>query len=683
VALDDGIQLDHYTVSFFSGTNIEWQKRNVYSAKISSRFVVQRKGHIMNQLSSPKDFKLPQDTINVVTTQHSEYESTDLIEAGDLLIAYLRKLEIDFVFGIPGGAIEPLYNALARSEKDGGPRPVVSRHESGAVFMADGYFRNSGKLGVCCTTTGPGATNAITGIATAYENQIPILLITAQTSLNKFGRHAFQESSDTTINTIGMFEHCTRYNTLVSHIEQLETKLVTAIMTAFGSPRGPVHLSIPLDILRHASPVSEPSYDIATLIKPPNTVDKSAVDRLSTELLSSRKTVFVLGSGCSEAVENILNTAKALNAKMVTTPDGKGLVSPYHPLFKGVLGFGGHQSANNLLASKEVELVVAVGTTISEWTSNGWDKETLLSDRLIHIDATQANLIRSPMARLHVRGHILTVFQQIESLLRKRDYRLFRKNPASLRALPIHNPDRHYHNSTLPCLNYFDFTLESPQEYLEAGDPIKPQWLMGQLTKMFPPHTKFFADTGNSFAWAVHYLHPFDRRLTKRRQRNIDNKDRRHSTPALFQAAMEFSSMGWAIGSAIGAALASPNNPIVAITGDGSWLMSGQEITTAVHENLPVIYVILNDSSLGMVKHGQRLSGAEQTSFELPSVNFCDMANSVGAQGYLIESYKDLLTLDIEKMVGGNKPSVLDVRIDPEQVPPIGVRIKVLQESDD
>jgi len=139
----------------------------------------------------------------------------------DLLVAYLEQLGVEYVFGVPGGAIEPLYDALARSERRGGVRAVVARHETGAAFMADGYARNSGKLGVCCSTTGPGATNMITGVASAYENNVPMLVITAQTAISTFGKGAIQDSSCTGVNTVGLYSHCTRYNTLISHIDQL------------------------------------------------------------------------------------------------------------------------------------------------------------------------------------------------------------------------------------------------------------------------------------------------------------------------------------------------------------------------------------------------------------------------------------------------------------------------------
>ena len=169
-------------------------------------------------------------------------------EMGDLLVAYLNQLGIEYVFGVPGGAIEPLYNALARSERQGGVRAVVARHETGAAFMADGYARNTGKLGVCCSTTGPGATNMITGVASAYENNVPMLVITAQTAISTFGKGAIQDSSCTGINTVGLYQHCTRYNTLISHPAQFEHKLSAAIMSAMGSPAGPAHISVPRDV---------------------------------------------------------------------------------------------------------------------------------------------------------------------------------------------------------------------------------------------------------------------------------------------------------------------------------------------------------------------------------------------------------------------------------------------------
>src|SRR5512137_532083 len=166
----------------------------------------------------------------------------------DLIVEYLEQFGVEYVFGIPGTPLGPLFDALARSERRGGPRAVLTRHESGAAFIADGYARASGRVGVCCSTTGPGATNLITGVASAFAEQIPMLVITPQTRIPDFSRGCFQDSSRDGVDIMGMFDHCTRYNSMVTHPNQLEWKLAAALTAAMGSPRGPAHLSIPVDI---------------------------------------------------------------------------------------------------------------------------------------------------------------------------------------------------------------------------------------------------------------------------------------------------------------------------------------------------------------------------------------------------------------------------------------------------
>ena len=584
-------------------------------------------------------------------------------ELGDLLIRYLEQLDVEYVFGIPGGAIEPLYNALARSERAGGPRAIVARHETGAAFMADGYSRNTGRLGVCCATTGPGATNLITGVASAYENNIPMLVITAQTALSTFGRGAFQESSCTGVNTVGLFEHCTRYNSLVSHIDQFEHKLAAAVMTAFQSPAGPVHLSVPLDVMRSLSPVSEPSFDLAKLLEKPSYVDDKAVDAFYEELVLAKKPVFLVGDEDSESIGSLLSLAVKLNAQILTTPHGKGLVSPYHPLFRGVVGFAGHSSAQEVLHDKDVDLVAAVGSSLSEWASCGWDPTLLLNNRLVHVESVETNLTRSPMAKLHVRGRLEIIFERILGRLENEPRIILHQVDTSCGEK---GGEEHSHGGDQREKH---FTLQEPDKCISESSPIKPQRLMTQLPKMFPPNTRYLADTGASFAWATHYLHPFDRRIAGKRDAH----------GGLFKACLEFASMGWAIGSAVGAALASPKSPVVCITGDGSVLMSGQELTVAVQEQLPVVFVVLNDSGFGMVRHGQRLTGAEQIGVDMPLANFATIARALGADGYTVYSPDDLLTIDVEKICTQKKPALIDVRVDQEEVPPIGMRTELIK----
>ncbi|ROR32017.1 thiamine pyrophosphate-binding protein [Inmirania thermothiophila] len=592
----------------------------------------------------------------------ADVQAQSRIEAADLIVAYLEQLGVEYVFGVPGGAIEPLYNALARSARRGGPRPIVARHETGAAFMADGYTRITGRLGVCCSTTGPGATNLITGVSSAYDNNIPMLVITAQTALNTFGKGAIQESSCTGVNTVGMFQYCTRYNTLVSHPEQLERKLASAVLSAFQSPAGPAHLSIPLDILRGPAPVSSPSFDLAALLRRPSLMDEDAVERLCQALTEARRPVIVIGDGCSEAIGTLLEVALLLEAQVLTTPHGKGLVSPYHPLFRGVIGFAGHRSAERVLEDPGVDLVVAVGTGLGEFESNAWDERGLLNRRLVHVESTEGHLTRSPMARLHVRGRILSIFERVKDHLLERGYAtredLLEGARRSVWGAPASGeaPRRH-------------FELDDEDKCRDEGAPIKPQRLMTELTRLFPPSTRYFADTGSSLAWTIHYLHPYDRRVAGRRDAH----------GGLYRTCVNFASMGWAIGASVGAAVGARGTPVVCIVGDGAMLMSGQEITVALQERVPVVFVVLNDGALGMVKHGQRLGGAERIGTELPETDFAAMARAMGVPGHVIRSPQDLEALDVAAICARPGPTLLDVRIDPEEIPPMGKRVRVLQ----
>lgn len=574
-------------------------------------------------------------------------------ELGDRLINYLERLGVEYVFGVPGGAIEPLYNALARSARRGGPRPVVARHESGAAFMAQGYAAATGKLGVCCATTGPGATNTLTGVASAYQEEVPLLVITAQTPLSTFGKGGFQESSCDGVDTLGLFAHCTRYNSLVSHGAQLEHKLVAALMAAFGDTPGPVHLTFPVDVLRSPAPVGGQPCDIRSLLVKPSLVDEPLVKRL-WDKLAGKKLAILIGDGCSEAADHIVAFAERTGARLVTTPAAKGLVEPYHPLYRGVFGFAGHPCARQSLVDPSVDSVLVVGSSLSEWDTAGWDIDPELYSRLIHIDASDAHLARSPMACLHVRGRIKAVFERLLGYLQTHGSRSPDFHDGIATEVSA-SPDR-----ALQPL----FLGETGTEYTERAQGVKPQWLMDKLGRCFPPGTRFLADVGNSTAWAIHYLNPA-------------NPGRVN----WFGATTRYAAMGWAIGMAVGVAMADRERPVVCITGDGSMLMNGQELTVAVAENLPVVFVVLNDGALGMVKHGQRMAKAEPVAFQLPPVDFAAIAKAQGARGIRIGSSKELDALDTHALCGSSGPVLIDVHVDPDAVPPMGTRIKVLGEN--
>ncbi len=602
----------------------------------------------------------------------------------DLILEYLIQINVDHIFGIPGGAIEPIFDAIARlerreftvSDRDfshkvqsrgarsnrGFVKMVVARHEAGAAFMADGYSRETGKLGVCCATTGPGTTNLITGVASAYADRIPMLVITPQTALPNFGKHGLQDSSGDAIGVVEMFATCTRYNSFVSHVEQLEGKLFEAIYTAHRNPRGPVHLSIPVDILSQSVEARTPQFHVATLLRQPRCFDQQGTSALAKILSQCKQVVMFLGAGCLRDAHIIIPFAELINARIVTTPAGKGCISAYHPLFCGVFGFAGHQNATNVLTSDDVDTVLAIGTTLGELESGGWCGDSILNEKLIHIDWASENFSRSPMARLHVFGHINILFKTLISMFSNMNSRSGNTPLKMLETLPPYLCDDISTTKKQKLVTLSQvvagqsgaYDHHETQQYL-----IKPQMLMRELTRRLADNTHYYIDAGNAWAWATHFLHL------------------KHA--GTYQIGMGFGAMTWAIGASIGAAIGRNKKiPVVCITGDGSYLMSGQEITVAVAEKLPVVFVVLNDSALGMVKHGQQLGGGEPIGFQLPRVNFSQMAIAVGAKGYTISSHRELLEFNYEKLYQNEGPCLLDIHIDGGEVPPMGVRMKTL-----
>lgn len=570
----------------------------------------------------------------------------------DMVVGYLEQLGVEYVFGVPGAGIEPFYDALARSARLGGPRVVTTRHEAGAAFMADGYARQTGRLGVCISTSGPGATNMITGVACAHENNVPILAVSGQTALTSFGRRGIQESSCTGINVVGMFRHCTRYDSLISHPHQAEHKLASAVMRA-GQARGPVHLSIPVDVQKAPLSHGEQAYNLLRAFHRPVAVDEFARQDLEQLLEEARRPVLVIGSGCLGAARTIVKLAECLDAPFVVTPDAKGTINPRHPLYRGVLGFAGHATAWETL-EKECDLIIVVGSALGEAASVGWSK-ALLNERLVHVDQIEDNFLQSPMARLHVRGDLTMIFTGLVEHFRER------RTAQASEAIRI----------------------EQEPGLPSGSGGVSPPGLLHRLSEVVPSSIRVFADSGNSFAWAIHCFDVEDRRDQHQPLPGTtvfsDVHERRGRARSWLNVNTEFGAMGWAIGAAIGSAMADRRGPVVCLTGDGSYLMNGQEITVAVAEHLPVVFIVLNDSALGMVMHGQRMAKAEQVGFEIPTVDFGLLAQALGVPSHVVRSDAELAELDFGAIFARRGPTLIDVRVDGEVQPPIGTRIKILQ----
>ncbi len=562
----------------------------------------------------------------------------------DLVVDYLAQLGIEWVFGVPGGAIEPLFDALARSGRAGGPQLVVARHECGAAFMADGYYRETGRMGVVCSTTGPGATNLITGVSSAMADHVPMLVITAQTALPKFGRRALQESSCTAIDTVAMMRHCTVFSSLVSHAEQLEGKLISAIMAAHRSPHAPAHLSIPSDVLSFTS--APPQRIHADLFAHDFKIaDDRAIEVLWRKVFKVDTLAVFIDGEIGPAAEQVVAFCEKVNAPFVVGPTGKYWVDERHPLYRGVYGFAGHSSARAVFSEGRPDLILAVGSALTELATGGWDAH-LLNTRLVHIDQNAEHFTRSPMANHHVCSDPDLVFSKLNSLVSDALAGGKRWQCCVEREVPVN------------CLGT-RATLDAGGRCRDTSAPVKPQRLMAALNRVLPPDTRMYLDAGNAWAWATHYF--------------VNTEYR-----GLVRIGTGFGAMGWGLAAAIGSAKANPDVLTVCLVGDGAYLMSAQEISVAAQQRLPVVFIVLNDAALGMVMHGQRIAGAEPIGWELNRVNYAMQAQSIGVPGIVVHSAAQIEEMDFNTFQQLRGPVLLDVRIDREEMPPIAQRVKDL-----
>jgi len=540
----------------------------------------------------------------------------------DRLVVSLAEQGIDTYFGVPGGAIEPLFDAVARARARGLAHMVPMRSEAGAAFAADGHYRETGRIAACLVTTGPGVSNLLTATMSAEADRVPLLILTPQVALHKEGRGALQDSSMDGHDLARALAGCTRYSSLVSHPDQLSYKLARALARARGAPTGPVHLSLPSDILR--APAGAGALLSLPVHAPPRALDWAALEQLASALFAARAPLFYVGDDAGHGMCSLFTLASALGAAVVSSPAGKRWVGHHEPRYRGVLGFSGHDAAQR--AARRADLVVAFGATFDELSTNAW---TVFPEvPLYAIDEHDRFAYRFPQARVVVGGarDVLT--------------ELSRRLPAEPAMTPA------------PPSQIRMRGAESGQ------GAVHPAALMRWLSEALPADVVVHVDAGNSFSWST--------------------RDLLRPRPDTYRVAMGLSTMCWAISAVIGACVGRRRRTLC-VTGDGSMLMSSLELTVAVEQQLPVTYVVLNDSGLGMVRHGQLLGGAEPIAHEITPVRFDELARACGAAGRRVESQAELESLErgwLASDEGG--PCVIDVNIDREAVPPMADRVRGL-----
>ena len=286
----------------------------------------------------------------------------------DLLLKYLENEGVEYIFGVPGLSLIPLFQAINRNSKI---KPILAKHEEGAAFMADGYARVKGTLGVCYATSGPGATNLITGVANAFVDNVPILVLTGQVATSSYGGGAFQDSTKEGVDSVLMFDPITRHSSMVISKYRAPDQIREALRMALTGKRGPVHLSLPKDIM-----AENIETELPPIHRPPaEYFDRRMVIEAAQELVNAKTPVILVGTGAvtSKACDDIKDLAETLSIPVATTPKAKGAFPEDHPLSLGVLGFCGSPVAEKCLTSGQTDVLLVIGASLNQITTLSWD----------------------------------------------------------------------------------------------------------------------------------------------------------------------------------------------------------------------------------------------------------------------------------------------------------------------
>lgn len=564
------------------------------------------------------------------------------MNTAELIVHTLKHMEVKYVFGIPGGAIEDLNTAIYNEEFI---QSIVSKHEEGAAFMADGYARVSGELGVCCATSGPGASNLITGLASAFADSIPVLALTGQVATSVFGKGALQESGAEGVNMVSIFRTFTKYSGMLIDERRAQYMVQKAIRAALSGRTGPVHLNLPINMMKKEVPEER----VCSLKMDLRTFDAEGVKKAAEKLVAAKHPVLVAGWGVSlsRGAYELLELAQLLKIPVVTSPKGKGVFPENHALSLGVLGFAGNPAAKNYVIEEEVDVMLAVGTSFNEMMTTGWNRKLAPSDCLIHIDVNHDSIGKNYCAHIGLEGDArMTLKELSKAVVDERSAKGIRKGSFVDQVTALKHKERS--------------TDEPP---VSNNGLYHPRSLVEDLQKYCPEDTIFFADMGSIMAWATRYM--------------------TFTVPYCFYMSLGFGSMGYAVAAPVGAKLARPERPVVALVGDGSFQMNGFEVATAVNYNIPVVWVVFNNAMLGMVYHGRRLFAKPIPDGLTPHfkrVDFAMVAEGLGARGIRIEKPAELTEDFMAEVLANGRPTVIDVLIDEEAVPPIHARIKTVDE---
>lgn len=464
-----------------------------------------------------------------------------------LIIESLKAQGVTDIFGYPGGAIMPTYDAIY----DGGLNHLLCRNEQGAAIAAIGYARSTGKVGVCIATSGPGATNLITGLGDALMDSIPVVAITGQVSSPLIGTDAFQEAD-----VLGLSLACTKHSFIVQNIDELPQIIADAFAIAQSGRPGPVLIDVPKDVQ-----VAETDLlpIISKILNPPKQ-DPIKLDEAKALLKAAKKPVLYVGGGVGMAngIQAVKNFLKIANIPSVSTLKGLGTIPADHSLYMAMIGMHGSKAAN--LAVQECDLLIACGARFDDRVTGKLDSFAP-NAKVIHIDIDAAEINKLRQANVVLKGDLV---EAIDALAMPLAIDKWRERIKDLKA---------------------QFDLQY-QENEGEGD-INAWNLLNTLSQRRSPNTVITTDVGQHQMWSAQHM--------------------QHLAPENYITSAGFGTMGFGLPAAVGAAVARPNDPVILITGDGSLMMNIQELGSIKRGKLPVKILLLDNQRLGMVRQWQSL----------------------------------------------------------------------------
>ncbi|MDD3984458.1 MAG: acetolactate synthase large subunit [Methanobacterium sp.] len=545
------------------------------------------------------------------------------MKGGEAIIKSLTDQGVEVVFGYPGGVLLPLYDVLYDSDL----KHILVRHEQCAAHAADGFARASGKVGVCIGTSGPGATNLITGIATAYMDSSPILAIAGQVATHLIGNDAFQE-----VDTIGITMPITKHNFQAMKAEEIPGMIKAGFYIAGTGRTGPVVLDLPKDVQEEEFDYDQaPDIDLPGY-KPTKKGHPLQVKKAANLILNSKMPVILAGGGIilSNASDELLKFSKLVEAPVTTTLMGKGSFSEDDKFSLGMLGMHGRTVSNYIV--DECDCLIAIGCRFSDRTT-GLISEFARNAKIIHIDIDPAEIGKNVDIDVPIVGDAKNVLNNLIKIVSN-------KNNGNKSRNAWLNHVVKFKNNCEPNLLYSD------------SIPLKPQQVIKELYNAISDDTIITTDVGQNQMWMARYFST----------RN----------PRKFISSGGLGTMGFGFPAAIGAKIAMPDNDVVAVCGDGGFLMVCQDLATIKEYDIPLVICVFDNRRLGMVSQWQRLFYNKRISYTQlgQSPDFVKLSESFGVNAERVEKPGEM-ELAVRNAIKSGQPYLIDVIIDADEVLPI------------